>query len=222
VTLPNNIIRLGDNAYMFPSPATGITDVFIIAHGACPDGSRSFTVPDNVKVTFFAAPNQPYNPHIGPRDVIDEQINTGNATLNHELSYEETNPNYKLTNYPAGGPCTDYILGKALGNHMPNPRDQTSYLEVHAQMADHSKRGRAWIPHIVTVRSRSAIGTHTNMWLSTLIALIMAEKNDTTRIYCGNCRVEKEGMYDKWKLRRTVGKATELDSRKPPKPPRHI
>ena len=213
MTLPTNIIRLGDNAYMFPSPASDITDVFIIAHGACPDGSRSFTVPDNVKVTFFAAPNQPYNPHIGPLAVIKEQIKLGNTTKNHELGYEETNPNSNGTNYPAGSLCTDYILGKVLGNHMPKPSDHTSYGEVHDLMADYRDW---WVPHIVTVRSRSAIGTHTNMWLSTLIALIMAEKKDTTRIYCGNCRVEKEGMFDKWNLRRTVGKATTLNSRKRP------
>src|SRR5678815_390323 len=134
---------------MFPSPAMGITDVFIIAHGACSDGSRSFTVPDNVKVTFFAAPNQPFISRHGPLGVIDHNIEKGNIDRIPELSYPETSQNYKLTNYPAGGLCTDYILGKALGIHSPDPQNQTSYIEVHNSMADHSLRGKAWIPHIV-------------------------------------------------------------------------
>ena len=202
---PAGTIELGDNAYLFPSPVAASTEVFVMAHGGSIDITRKFDVPGNVTVAFFVKGNQAnYGPG-GPLGFITTQMD------NKDLGRTIGEPDDRAYTY-TGRACPDYILSKAFGTHWKTVATRASYRDVRDEMDSRNPgNGPNWVPHIVTVRNRKALGTNQNIWLSALIAAIIKAMPNTTRIYCGNCR--SDASADAKKHKKTVG-APKLNSQK--------
>lgn len=199
--MPSNTIALGDNAYMIESPDPAIADCLVMAHGGGVDKTRKFTVPAGVTIQFFAQAGNANKAPDGIGQFIRKQMLDKSAGLPiAEGTGRRT--------YPAQSACPDYILSKALGSHFKNVNGRASYLQVRNLLHDNANPGNGinWIPHVVTVRHRTSIFLNKNIWLSTLVADILAAKPGITTIYCANCRVDAEER--KKQLLKTVGSSS--------------
>jgi hypothetical protein len=183
--VPAGTVLIGDNAYLFRSPAgAGVTDCFIIGHGATVEtGERRFTVPAGCRVNFFAESMKSLKLQAGPIEgfkAISGQ-NQGAA------------PRIDPANaFAAGASIRDYILGKAVGSHYKAAPEDDSYLKINQALNDLAERrhlGLQWLPHYVSIRNRTSWFCDTNIWLSKLIEQIRAYDGTIVNFYCAHCRV---------------------------------
>ncbi len=197
--LPAGTERLGENAYLFPSPAgRAVADCFIIAHGGTPHSrDYRFRVPAGCSVKFFAAAGNAHQMPRGPTGgfrVIAGQ-NGGNPP--------NIDPRHQ---FAAGADCRDYILGKAVGSHYEAEPEAHTYVEINRVLnalgGPHA--GMQWLPHYVTIRNRTSWFQHTNIWLSRLIGLIRAHNPAIANFYCSHCRGYVRGDSEA-KLVRSAG-----------------
>jgi hypothetical protein len=174
--------ELGENLYFFESPADGITDCLIIAHGA-QAGAPEFRIPANTTIHFFARSRQPGRLPQGPIVSYD-----GENFTTHERFNVERNQTYQ-----GGRVISDQVLGKAHGRHWENPltRGPAQYYEaVRARIDEiHNDNGLAWLPHLVTIRNRRWAHMSKYIWLSRLIELVQGYDNSIVNFYSMACRI---------------------------------
>ena len=184
--MPENTIRLGDNAYLLESPNLAIADCLVIAHGGIIDKTRKFTVPAGITIEFFVEALQSNSAPDGLEGLIHKHITDRTAiAANPALAANRANLRYE-----AQSACPDYILAKAFGTHYDVVDSRTNYSRVRDLLQTNvAGHGLNWIPHVVTVRNRKSLLTKQNVWLSVLVEKILAAKPGVTTIYCANCRV---------------------------------
>lgn len=174
--LPTNTIAVGDFAYLIQSPARGVTDCLIVAHGGAVGGER-FIVPPGKQIRFLVEGG-----------VVNE-AKDGRHVLRKYAKKMHRNGSLTTRDYASGRSCGDYVLGKALGNHFGNTnvtyqdiRDELDRIYLAQPVPG---VGIHWVPHYVTVRNRNA---QQYIWLSRLIKDLIAADGTIQSIYCANCR----------------------------------
>ena len=185
MTQAPGMIAIGDHAYLLPSPAQGMTDCLVLAHGGSIDVTRKFDVPANLTVAFLTAAGTTYHGP-GPMGV-----------------YRDLWKNFALPvpaqRYSGTRPCPDYILAKAFGTFWHNVAEQSTYLEAHRDMSILANAapgaGANWLPHLIAIRNRK-VGKQ-NVWLSTLIRDIAGSGQGITRVLCANCRDDVSTDYSR-------------------------
>jgi hypothetical protein len=185
--LPANAVKLGDNAYLFPSPSVRpVTDCFIVGHGGTPNDpkieDKHFTVPAGCTVNFFVGGERSNVMNKGPVDgfTVMAGENGGRA------------PNIARGNsFEGGSNCRDYILAKAVGSHYEADPGYNTYSRINQALnglaGDHA--GLQWLPHYVSIRNRTSWFCSTNVWLSRVIKEIRAHDATIVNFYSANCRV---------------------------------
>ncbi len=188
--VPAGTVLIGNNAYMFPSPAgAGVTDCFILGHGGTPHAKDyQFTVPAGCTVNFLGEATKAYvMPGGGPVEGFRVMSGSNGGAA----------PAIDVRNrFAAGAVCRDYILAKAVGTHYKAAPAEGTYIAINATLnglvgAPHA--GMQWLPHYVTIRNRTSIFRDTNIWLSKLIDLIRAANPAIVNFYCAHCRIWVRG-----------------------------
>ena len=181
--LPAGTVPLGQNAYLFPSPAGGVvTDCFIIAHGGTPHSKDyRFNVPAGCTVNFFASGGNAHKMDEGPIKgfkVISAQNQGGAPAIERGNRIQ------------AGASCRDYILAKAVGTHYEAEPDQNTYLGINQALNElaGAHAGLRWLPHYISIRNRTSWFRDTHIWLSKLIELVRAHDPRIVNFYCSHCR----------------------------------
>jgi len=196
--LPAGTVEVGDNAYLFPSPAgMGVTDCFIVAHGGTPSiRERRFTVPAGCSVNFFIDHNQAHKMALGPIQGFKaiSGRNQGRAP-----------PIEPGRHFAAGVASRDYILSKAVGTHYKAEPDQNTYIGINRALNElqGAHAGLKWLPHYISIRNRTSVFCDTNIWLSKLIQQVRAANPAIVNFYCSHCR----GLIDAKIEARCIGTA---------------
>lgn len=198
--LPANAVKLGDNAYLFPSPSQGVvTDCFIIGHGGTPyEDERRFDVPAGCTVNFMVAGGDANKMDRGPVNGF-KVIAGGNGGQA---------PRITAGNSLAGGAsCRDYILPKAVGSHWEADPGNDDYNRINQALNDLAAphAGLQWLPHYVSIRNRTSWFCDTNVWLSRVIKEIRGHDARIVNFYCANCRGYLREKAES-KYLKTVGK----------------
>jgi hypothetical protein len=174
-------IELGRHLYLFESPAAGITDCLIIAHGAS-SAEHRFRVPNGTTVYFKAGHNQAANLADGPIFGYDGHNFSGDQHFNHAHNQM----------YGAGRDVPDQILGKAHGDHWDDPAQRGPaeyYLAIRSWMNQvQNVNHAAWLPHLVTIRNRKMPFMKDYVWLSRVIELVQAHDPTIVNFYSMACR----------------------------------
>src|SRR5690242_14819132 len=115
--LPEGTIAVGQHAYLFVSPAEGMQDCMILAHGGAIDLSRRFDVPSDMEVIFYTDAGRSITMGRGPLKYYEGK--TGNLQM----------PAANLR-YNSGRPCPDYVLGKSVGTHWKVEAERSTYTDI--------------------------------------------------------------------------------------------
>jgi hypothetical protein len=170
--------ELGSYVYFFESPAPGMTDCLITAHGGHVAG-RQFNLPPGVKVFYSTDYNKTINFDQGP--------------IRTPLSGapRQTDPAWTFT---GPGKVADQLLGKSLGTHWlaAHQRDGAQYyLFIEAKMRlllNFPGTGPNWVPHFVSIRNRKFAGSASYVWLSNVIELVKQNFPTVVNFYPAACR----------------------------------
>ena len=197
--VPAGTVLIGDNAYLFPSPAgRGVTDCFIIAHGGTPQSKDyRFNVPAGCTVNFFTGGGNAMKMDHGPIQgfKVISALNQGAA------------PAIERGNRFAGGAlCRDYILMKSVGSHYEAAPDENTYVGINQALNElaGAHAGLHWLPHYISIRNRTSWFCDTNIWLSKLIQQVRSVEPRIVNFYCAHCRGYVRGDVEK-KYLKTVG-----------------
>lgn len=205
MNLPAGAQTLGDNAYLFPSPAGRVADCLISAHGgAAYIGAEgrgfTFTVPAGCTLYFMATGGSAFKatgPVTGFRAIVAE--NAGRAPA---IPRGDT--------FTAGSSCTDYVLAKAHGTHWKSETMvEKNYAAIAAALSDlHGAfTPLQWLPRYVSIRNRHAFRTHKYVFLSKVIADIIAHDATITNFYLMHCRVNLGDAASRSIMRDITGQA---------------
>ncbi len=191
--MPSGKTAVGEDIYVFSK--TGGTQsgsgCLILAHGcqAFVPGTRTFTVPANTTVRFFAQHGNYLTFDADPVTGIAEFTPTSWATHQCENGHTVT----CKEEVSAGQTCKNYMLSKDVGYHNGGPAlyDKVRY-EHSGQLHGHSysdietEVGNGTIQHdIVSIRNRPF---RTLPTLKSVINDLIANGYTYSTIYCGFCR----------------------------------
>ena len=179
-TLAQGQVAIGENLYLFTSPAGATADCLIIAHGGTVPGYK-FKVPNGVTIYYTTAfdskgvyEHGPYAVYSGVRPAVP--------------------PGQQAQ---AGAVITDLAQGKAVGDHWRNSdhavKEGEHYLALRSQMDWKQLKakpglGTNWLPHLVTIRNRKRPGVSRLIWLSRLIQEVQGYNAGITDFYVTSCR----------------------------------
>lgn len=205
MNLPPGARALGDNAYLFPSPAGQVTDCVVFAHGgAVSIGAEgidfSFTVPAGCTLYFMASGGKPFST-TGPVTGF-KAIAAANG--GHPPTVD------RIDTRTAGSTCTDYVLAKAHGTHWTaETMAEKDYAAIATALNGLYGQFKTlqWVPHYVSIRNRHAFRTHKYVFLSKVISDVIAHDATITNFYLMHCRGQVSDTQSRAILRDVTGQA---------------